>query len=121
MGKGDARENVLEFLKANDIDDRAREAFLGCSEAVQDAILRKGDLSDARNASSALMARIGDAKRQPMYFDDDSDDDAPRPTADPEEVEAFIQDNRLDDRASEALRQAPPRDPTHRPPSWWCE
>lgn len=104
----DARENVLEFLKANDIDDRAREAFLGCSEAVQDAILRKGDLSDARNASSALMARIGDAKRQPLYYDDDSDDDAPRPTADPEQVEAFIQDNKLDDRASEALRQAAP-------------
>jgi len=56
------RAAVEEFLRANDVDERAQAALRIAPEAAQRAVLGRGDLGGARNPSSALLTRIKDAK-----------------------------------------------------------
>lgn len=58
----DVRAAVDEFLRANDVDERAAESLRACPAHVQKVVLGRGDLSGARNPSSALLTRIKDAK-----------------------------------------------------------
>lgn len=82
-----------EFCVDNMIDEKATEAFLMCDPEVQQLVMARGDLSDARNPSGALMGRIRDAKKASMPHVD---------------VETFIAENDLDEKAMDALRDCAP-------------
>jgi len=56
----EAFKNVEDFITANDLDERAADAIRGCGLEVQQAVLARGSLRDARNPSSALLGRIKD-------------------------------------------------------------
>merc|ERR1719386_370383 len=96
----DTAAKVEEFLSANpEIDDKAAADLRDAPEQVQEQVLRRGDMSDARNKSSALVARLRDARRHV------SGDASHYPK---EKVDQFIEENpELDEKAIEALRQAP--------------
>lgn len=53
---------VQEFIRVNDVDEGAAAALRAAGPDVQAAVLARGDVSNARNPSSALMMRIKDAK-----------------------------------------------------------
>jgi len=57
-----SQEEIDDFVKANDIDDRAAGDLKDCPPTVQRAVLSRGDLSTARNPSAALLVRIRDAR-----------------------------------------------------------
>merc|ERR1719265_1262192 len=108
-GDGDERasederrdENVearLEaFLEKNIVDDRAANSLRECTVEVKRKVLASGDLVSARNPSSALLARIRDASTP-----------VPGREATPEEVQAFLDENPVDDAAADKLRTAEP-------------
>mmetsp|Transcript_47944 Transcript_47944/g.104290 ORF Transcript_47944/g.104290 Transcript_47944/m.104290 type:complete len:307 (-) Transcript_47944:172-1092(-) len=58
-------EDVEDFIKINDVDDSAANSLRSSSPGTQRAVLARGDLTSARNPSSALLARIRDAKSSP--------------------------------------------------------
>jgi len=60
--KAPTREELNEFIKANNIDERAAEDLTDCLPEVQRRVLARGELSSARNPSAALLARIRDAR-----------------------------------------------------------
>jgi len=49
---------VAKFIRDNGIDERAADRFRRCTLDVQRKILERGELTNARNPSSALIARI---------------------------------------------------------------
>merc|ERR1712185_256167 len=51
-----------EFIKSNDVDERAAADLRECNPAMQRAVIARGDLRTARNPSSAVLARIRDAR-----------------------------------------------------------
>jgi len=55
-------EAVGAFLQENDLDQRATEALLGAPPDVQEYIVSRGSLRDARNPSAALLSRLRDAR-----------------------------------------------------------
>lgn len=64
---GDAsvsRQDIEDFIKANDIDDDAAAYFCDCSLEVQRRVLDRADLSTARNPSSALIALVHDTRAE---------------------------------------------------------
>lgn len=62
-------DDVEEFIKTNEVDGRAAQDLRDCPPAVQQAVLTRGDLRSARNPSSALLARIRDAKAGTLVGD----------------------------------------------------
>jgi len=56
------REELSDFIKANNIDERAAADLRECPSEVQRRVLARGELSSARNPSAALLARIRDAR-----------------------------------------------------------
>eukprot|EP00929_Paragymnodinium_shiwhaense_P042932 TRINITY_DN2213_c0_g5_i1.p1 TRINITY_DN2213_c0_g5~~TRINITY_DN2213_c0_g5_i1.p1 ORF type:complete len:177 (+),score=70.37 TRINITY_DN2213_c0_g5_i1:76-606(+) len=92
----DIKERIEEFFEQNpDIDDKAKDALRECSDEMQEAVLARGDISDARNKSAALIARIRDAR----YTDGAKVSD--------EKIDEFIEENEIDEKAGEDLRNAP--------------
>lgn len=55
-------QEVEDFIKVNDVDQSSADQLRGCPPAVQRVVIGRGDLRSARNPSSALLARIRDAK-----------------------------------------------------------
>merc|ERR1719287_399305 len=51
-----------EFVASQGIDDRAAEALREAQPRVIQAVLERGDLSDCRNPSSAVLGRLRDAQ-----------------------------------------------------------
>mmetsp|Transcript_89119 Transcript_89119/g.288644 ORF Transcript_89119/g.288644 Transcript_89119/m.288644 type:complete len:407 (+) Transcript_89119:85-1305(+) len=64
MASGDepTKQEVEDFIKSNDVDERAAADLRECPPDVQRRALARGDLSSARNPSAALLARIRDAR-----------------------------------------------------------
>lgn len=58
----DLKKAVEDFLKTNEVDERAADSLRASAPQIQKTVLGRGDLSGARNASSALLTRIRDAK-----------------------------------------------------------
>lgn len=83
----------ITFLQENNIDEKASEIFIAADPEVQAAAMERGDLKDARNPSAALLGRLRQAKGAAV------------PQVD---VDAFIAENELDDRAAESLRSSNP-------------
>jgi hypothetical protein len=100
-----AQHAARSFLTMNNIDQRASEAFLACGAEVQQAVITRGGLQDARNPSSALLGRIKDAQAElPSVKQEQgpqTGDWGGMRSSPP--VEEFIMVNNLDDRAAQAL------------------
>mmetsp|Transcript_23099 Transcript_23099/g.74615 ORF Transcript_23099/g.74615 Transcript_23099/m.74615 type:complete len:460 (+) Transcript_23099:242-1621(+) len=64
MGCPSAGE-IDDFIKTNDVDQSSADQLRSAPPAVQRTVLSRGDLRSARNPSSALLARIRDAKNAP--------------------------------------------------------
>merc|ERR1719401_1647764 len=60
-GSGDPE--VESFLRSNEVDESAAASLRSCSSEVQRTVIARGDLTGARNPSSALLSRIRDAKQ----------------------------------------------------------
>eukprot|EP00928_Gymnodinium_smaydae_P047508 TRINITY_DN3170_c7_g1_i1.p1 TRINITY_DN3170_c7_g1~~TRINITY_DN3170_c7_g1_i1.p1 ORF type:complete len:506 (-),score=114.77 TRINITY_DN3170_c7_g1_i1:279-1796(-) len=78
--------DVDTFLKNNEVDERAATDLRTASARVQQAVLAQGDLKSARNASSALIGRIRDAKLELQRGEsgrDEADGDKKPPLAYP--------------------------------------
>eukprot|EP00929_Paragymnodinium_shiwhaense_P025856 TRINITY_DN1553_c1_g2_i1.p1 TRINITY_DN1553_c1_g2~~TRINITY_DN1553_c1_g2_i1.p1 ORF type:complete len:268 (-),score=105.57 TRINITY_DN1553_c1_g2_i1:11-814(-) len=56
--------SASEFLadSENEVDEKSKTAFEECSEEIQQKVMARGDLSTAKNKSTAMLARIRDAK-----------------------------------------------------------
>merc|ERR1719409_2417719 len=125
---------VEDFVRANGLDERAADALRGCAPHVLHAVLERGDLAGAHNASSAVIGRIKDAQNAmprdampgPSPHGPAGGRDSyamhggwgPPPTypSAPTQstsylgrsVEDFIRANDLDERAADALRSCTP-------------
>mmetsp|Transcript_63576 Transcript_63576/g.204842 ORF Transcript_63576/g.204842 Transcript_63576/m.204842 type:complete len:1089 (+) Transcript_63576:104-3370(+) len=118
--KTELEQAVERFIANSDIDSRAIASLRAQDPEVQRAVLDRGELADCQNPSAALMGRIQVAKdhvnfersaagtaRTPLAVADTgmaSPGGVP-PNSSPE-VEEFIRENRLDDSAARALRDA---------------
>ena len=51
----------MDFIRNNNLDDRASKDLLTASPEVQMSVMARGDLSGTRNPSSAVIGRIRDA------------------------------------------------------------
>lgn len=111
-------EDIDAFLQKSDVDDRAGASLRAEPESVQRAVLDRGDMSDCRNQSASLIARIRVAKegaggssgrprsrspgKTPANCSDKGSGD--RPSI--EELDDFIADNKIDEMAGRQLKEA---------------
>ncbi|CAE7548788.1 unnamed protein product [Symbiodinium sp. CCMP2592] len=95
------RDEIEFFVEDNGLNERAAEALRGVPPAVQHHVLEQGSLRSCREPSAGCIGRIGKAQKQldPALL-------AVRHAPPVDEVEDFIADNRLDERAAQALRGA---------------
>eukprot|EP00930_Biecheleria_cincta_P039238 TRINITY_DN26997_c0_g1_i1.p1 TRINITY_DN26997_c0_g1~~TRINITY_DN26997_c0_g1_i1.p1 ORF type:complete len:772 (-),score=139.95 TRINITY_DN26997_c0_g1_i1:156-2471(-) len=119
---------VEAFLAECDLDEKAAEALRSAAPNVQRVVIDRGSLSSARNPSGALMGRIRDAQagktheynaayQRPAQHPAQQASwrgagrgaqDSSQNEVDGQELENFIVDCELDERAAEALRTASP-------------
>jgi len=90
-----------EFIKSSGVDEGAAAALRSSAPAIQQAVIERGDISNARNPSSALMMRLKDAKVVPAGLSVPSGNVSA-------DVEDFIRRNDVDERAGGSLRKATP-------------
>eukprot|EP00419_Tripos_fusus_P046466 CAMPEP_0172815088 /NCGR_PEP_ID=MMETSP1075-20121228/11576_1 /TAXON_ID=2916 /ORGANISM="Ceratium fusus, Strain PA161109" /LENGTH=316 /DNA_ID=CAMNT_0013654919 /DNA_START=95 /DNA_END=1042 /DNA_ORIENTATION=+ len=98
-----SRAEIEDFIRANDVDDRAAADLKGCPPDVQRKVLARGELSSARNPSAALLARIRDARVSGSGSLGLSN--GMRGSSD---VEDFIRANDVDESAADSLRSSSP-------------
>lgn len=96
-----SQDEVDEFIKANDIDERAASDLRSCASDIQRKVLARGELSTARNPSAAVLARIRDARSSPAATGAGTG-----PVS--QEVEDFIKTNDVDESAGDMLRSSSP-------------
>ncbi|CAJ1431069.1 unnamed protein product [Effrenium voratum] len=98
-----SRDEVEAFIEANELNERAADALRGAPPAVQRQVIDQGSLLSCREPSAGCIGRIGKAHKQldPALL---AIPHTQGPSA--EEVEEFILENGLDDRAAVALRSA---------------
>mmetsp|Transcript_96666 Transcript_96666/g.298014 ORF Transcript_96666/g.298014 Transcript_96666/m.298014 type:complete len:485 (-) Transcript_96666:123-1577(-) len=114
-------QDLDRFIANSSIDSRAMASLRAQEPEVQRAVLDRGELSDCTNPSAALMGRIQVAKdhvnferatraqQGPSVAQPGVTAPTPPPSHVPHsspEVEEFIVENRLDDSAARALRDA---------------
>lgn len=100
-----SKEEIDEFIKANDVDDRAAADLKECPASVQRAVLARGDLSTARNPSAALLVRIRDARVGGSGGGVTGTSVGLPSSAD---IEGFIKRNDIDRSTADALRSSSP-------------
>lgn len=69
-GGGPSQREIDDFIRDNDIDEMASRQLREADPATQRSVLDRGGLTDCRNASAVLLARIRDAKQvraQPTF------------------------------------------------------
>lgn len=101
---GPSEDEVEHFIATNNVDATAADALRLASPAAQDAVMRRGSLSGARNPSAALLARLRDESGAKGPSASSHRGTAPY---DPR-VEDFIRHNDIDAAAADALRACPP-------------
>lgn len=102
-------DEVENFLSANQIEDRAATALRELPPNLQAVVVDRGDLGNARNPTSVLLARIRDAQTPPPL-------PPPPPAAAPrkssgglaDRVERFLEESKVDESAAEAMRNCHP-------------
>merc|ERR1719271_217723 len=90
--------DIHSFISENGLDDRCGETLLRCSMEVQAAVMARGNCKDCRNPSSAILGRIKEIHSEGVGHGEATE----------EEVEGFIMEAMLDDRASASLRNSTP-------------
>jgi len=98
-----SRDEIEDFIRSNDVDDRAAADLKGCPPEVQRKVLARGELSSARNPSAALLARIRDARVSGSGSLALSN--GMRGNSD---LEDFIRANDVDESAADSLRSSSP-------------
>jgi len=116
-------DELDEFIEKSGVDSRAGDALKAEAEDVKREVMQRGDLTDCRNPSAALMSRIKVAKENlsakssgggggSSIVASRERSRSPRrsgggggggPTKD--ELEGFISDNKIDDSAADQLRE----------------
>lgn len=99
-------DEISHFAAVNSLDERAVRELLSESPQVQRMVVDKGDLAACNNPSAAVLGRIRDAKREVATGRDKIATD---PSSAPAEINSFIVQNHLDDRAGRELRAAEPQ------------
>mmetsp|Transcript_29273 Transcript_29273/g.83185 ORF Transcript_29273/g.83185 Transcript_29273/m.83185 type:complete len:298 (-) Transcript_29273:185-1078(-) len=92
-------QDIDDFIRSNDVDERAANDLRSCSGEIQRKVLSRGELSTARNPSAAVLARIRDARSSPSGGGGG---------ARSSEVEDFIKNNDVDESAADMLRSSSP-------------
>lgn len=98
-------DEIKEFLKRNDVDERAAQDLRDCPPDMQRKVIDRGELNSARNTSAALIVRIRDAR---MDAKASSGSKAGMGLPSSSEIKDFIKAYNLDDAAAEALRSSSP-------------
>eukprot|EP00931_Biecheleriopsis_adriatica_P027798 TRINITY_DN1664_c0_g1_i1.p1 TRINITY_DN1664_c0_g1~~TRINITY_DN1664_c0_g1_i1.p1 ORF type:complete len:850 (+),score=179.01 TRINITY_DN1664_c0_g1_i1:55-2604(+) len=108
-------DDVEQFCEENAVNERAAVALREVPWEIQKEVLEQGSLKGCRDASAGCIGRIAKAQKAAGQRNGQfAGYDAPSPqwhkadTATPEEVEAFIADNDLNERATDALRNVAP-------------
>lgn len=99
------RHEIEEFIRNNDIDERAAGDLRNCSGEIQRKVLARGELSTARNPSAAVLARIRDARSSPSGGGGGGGGGGHAGSG---EVEDFIKHNDVDESAADMLRSSSP-------------
>eukprot|EP00927_Polykrikos_kofoidii_P026189 TRINITY_DN23362_c0_g1_i1.p1 TRINITY_DN23362_c0_g1~~TRINITY_DN23362_c0_g1_i1.p1 ORF type:complete len:582 (-),score=98.03 TRINITY_DN23362_c0_g1_i1:77-1822(-) len=117
---------VEQFITENRLDEKAAINLRAEPSHIQRAVIDRGSLADLLNPSSAVIGRIRDAKLEAKYGTSakggvglassnqpaggigNSTAGGSSCALTPTEVECFIQDNRLDEKAAQNLRAEPP-------------
>jgi len=94
------QDDVERFIATNGIDNMAAETFRSCEPQIQEYVLEYGDMRNAQNPSSALLARIKEAGVNTGVGAFKKPRVGPR-IQDPEE---FIRMYKIDERSADALR-----------------
>jgi len=94
--------DIEAFIARNDLDERAADAVRGCTPEVQQMVVAKGDMKECHNPGSVVMTRIKVARAECFQNGTAS--------ATEDEVELFILECGLDERAADAMRSCAPRD-----------
>jgi len=107
-GSRNLAERVERFVAECGIDEQAAEVLRKSHPDVQEEIIQRNDVAQARNPSSALRARIRDVESA-LMASPARPSQAPASSGRPggnlvARVEEFIASNRVDDRAAETLR-----------------
>lgn len=97
-----------EFIKGNDVDDRAAADLRECPPEVQRKVLDRGDLSSARNSSAALIVRIRDARVEARGGNSSDGKRVGMGLPSSADIEAYIKENGVDRRSGDTLRSSSP-------------
>lgn len=99
------RDEIDDFIRSNDVDDRAANDLRDCPADIQRKVLARGELSTARNPSAALLARIRDARNSGTAGGYRDSGGSGRNGV---EIEDFIKGNDVDESAADSLRSSSP-------------
>mmetsp|Transcript_100494 Transcript_100494/g.199583 ORF Transcript_100494/g.199583 Transcript_100494/m.199583 type:complete len:434 (+) Transcript_100494:121-1422(+) len=106
--------NIEAFLAACPVDPEAADRLRALPPQLQQSVMRRGPLSETRNPSAVLIARVRDVELPPPPTDFDrsaaSDEKGPKPARRSAKVtiEAMIRDYRLSPGCAWMLRALPP-------------
>eukprot|EP00404_Azadinium_spinosum_P012462 CAMPEP_0180513998 /NCGR_PEP_ID=MMETSP1036_2-20121128/52489_1 /TAXON_ID=632150 /ORGANISM="Azadinium spinosum, Strain 3D9" /LENGTH=223 /DNA_ID=CAMNT_0022525379 /DNA_START=12 /DNA_END=680 /DNA_ORIENTATION=- len=101
-----SKAEIDDFIKLNEVDERAAADLRECPADVQRKVLSRGELKTARNPSAALLVRIRDARVETTMQQGAAG--GPASAFSSKDVEDFIKNSRVDHRAASALRSASP-------------
>lgn len=97
---------VEAFIYENMLNEKATNALRTVKPEIQRQVIDLGSLASCRDASAGCLGRIRDLQRRGSSMQDTLSQQAPPPSS--EEVEQFIADNELHERAASALRSVGP-------------
>ncbi|CAJ1442980.1 unnamed protein product, partial [Effrenium voratum] len=98
---------VNNYIKANGVNESAASALRSCSPTVKRAVISSGDVAGAYDPSAALIAKIRDVRAGGSGNISLGPPGLP-PMPSAADIDAFIDDNDLDDSAESQLRACPP-------------
>lgn len=106
FASGDATlEDLEDFIMTGRLDANAEKALRNEGPDIQVFVMNRGGLENCLNPSSAVMGRISEARKH--IAKGHSQDERDANSLPDEEVSAFVEENRLDENASRALRSEP--------------
>lgn len=110
-------EEIEEFLLKACVDDKAAAALRGEDDQTKQAVLDRGEMSECRNPSASLITRIRQAKENNRERNRSRSRSAGRGNSSSGgnglapstvELEDFVRDNNVDQRAAAQLMEADP-------------
>lgn len=104
-----SREEVLAFIKVNNLQDNAVEAMWNVSEPIRGTVIALGNFTNCRNPTASCLGRIKNlqAKEGELFFMAQRNELISQEVSN-EELEQFLSNNQIHQRASRMLREVPP-------------